>query len=311
MVKEEFYYPSADGKTNIHAVLWLPEEKPIAVLQISHGVTEHILRYEAVAEYFTEKGFAVTGNDHIGHGTSIAENAEPMFFGTSGSWQWVVRDMCICKEKMRKRFPDIPYCLLGFSLGSFLVRTCLIQYPGTVDAAVLIGTGQIPAFQIAIAREVVKQEIHKVGEEHTSPVIKKLTFETYNKKFAPNRTEFDWLCSNDTALDDYIADSLCGEYLSSGLFRELLSGMAFTGKMENIRKMDMELPILLASGKQDPVGEWGKGVVRTYRCFKKAGMKDVKVKLYSGLRHDILHENKREEICNDIYVWMKRRFFQV
>lgn len=310
MVKEEFYYSSTDGKTNIHAVLWLPENPPIAVLQISHGVTEHILRYEAVAEYFTEKGFVVAGNDHIGHGTSIAEDAEPMFFGASGSWEWVVKDMRICKEKMQKRFPDIPYCLLGFSLGSFLVRTYLIHYPGTVGAAVLVGTGQTPALQIAIAKGIVKHEIHKAGEEHTSPVIKKLTFETYNKMFVPNRTDFDWLCSSNMALDDYIADSLCGEYLSSGLFRELLSGMAFTGKMRNIQKMDLDTPILLASGKQDPVGECGKGVVRAYRCFKKAGIRDVKVKLYSGLRHDILHEDKKEKICSDIYDWMKQRIFQ-
>lgn len=308
MVKEEFYYPSADGKTDIHAVLWLPEEKPAAVLQISHGVTEHILRYEAVAEYFTKKGFAVAGNDHIGHGTSIAEKAEPMFFGPVGSWTWVVEDMCTCKEIIQERFPDIPYCLLGFSLGSFLVRTYLIQYPGTVDGAVLLGTGQIPGFQLAIARQLVEKEIHKAGEEHTSPVIKKLSFETYNKKFAPNRTDFDWLCSSDTALDEYMADSLCGEYLSAGLFRELLNGMAFTGKMKNIRKMDSEIPILLASGEQDSVGECGKGVRRVYRCFKKAGIKDVKVKLYSGLRHDILHEEKWEKICGDIYGWISQRF---
>lgn len=305
MVKHDFYYLSADGRTQIHAVEWQPEGRPLAILQISHGVTEHILRYESVAEYFVKKGFIVVGNDHIGHGTSIAKGAEPMFFGPEGSWNWAVEDMNTCKEMIQERFPDVPCCLMGFSLGSFLTRTYLICYPGTVNAAVLLGTGQVPQFQIAMAKYIVKREADKVGEEHTSPLIKKLSFETYNKNFAPNRTEYDWLCASKEALDDYITDPLRGENFSAGLFRELLSGMSYTGKLKHIKKMDMDIPILLASGDCDPVGECGKGVMRVYHRFQKAGVKRISVKLYSGLRHDILHENGKEKIYQDIYKWLK------
>lgn len=307
MMKKEFYYPSADGRTKIHAVEWLPEGKAVAILQISHGMTEYILRYEALAEYFTQKGFIIVGNDHLGHGTSIGDNSVPMYFGPRGSWNMVVRDLHTCKKHIQKRFPDLPYCLLGFSLGSFVVRTYMIRYPGSVDAAILAGTGQIPSLQIAIAKGIAHREARKAGEDHTTPMIKKLTFETYNKKFAPNRTEFDWLCAHEESLDAYIADSMRGGDMTAGLFGELLWGMAFTGKLQNMKKMDKNTPVLFVSGDNDPVGDCGKGVLRACKSFEKAGVKDVTVKLYPKLRHDILHEGCRETIYNDLYKWLESK----
>lgn len=310
MVKTEFYYPSADGKTKIHAVEWAPEGKPKAVLQISHGVTEHMLRYEEMAEYFTQRGFVLVGNDHLGHGTSIAEGAEPMYFGPKGSWLWVQRDMYTCLKMTKKRYPGVPYILLGLSLGSFVVRTFLIRHPGKVDAAVLAGTGQTPAWQLSMAKFVAESEGRKVGEEHTTPQIKKLTFDTYNKQFKPNRTDYDWLCASEKGLDEYIADPLRGEAMSAGLFREMIDGMIYTGKLENQKKMDKNTPILLISGEPDPVGDRGKGVKRTCQSLQKAGVKDIKMVLYPGLRHDIFREDNRHEIFKDIYVWIEEKVFK-
>lgn len=307
MKKNEFYYKSADGKTNIHGVEWLPDEQPVAILQVAHGVTEYILRYEEMAKYFVDRGIAVVGNDHLGHGTSIAEDSEPMYFGPEGSWDWVVQDIHTCRELISNKFPDVPYCLLGFSLGSFAVRTFLIKYPNDVDASILVGTGQIPLMQIAIAKYIAKKEAKKFGESHATPTIKQLTFGTYNKLFKPNRTDFDWLCSSDKALDKYIDDPMRGDCMSSGLFRELLNGMAFTGKMDNIEKMNKQVPILFLSGDKDPVGNCGRGVERSYNSFKKAGIIDISQKLYPDLRHDILHEDCREEIYDEIYRWMKNK----
>lgn len=307
MIRKEFYFPSADGKTNIHAVEWIPTEDVIGILQVAHGVTEHILRYETFAEYFTKKGFVVVGSDHIGHGTSIAEGAEPMYFGPVGSWDWVVEDLHTCKTIMKKKFSDVPYSMLGFSLGSFLVRSYLITHPGEIDAAILVGTGQTPGLQIMLAKWIVNREAGKVGEEHTSPMIKQLTFETYNKIFAPNRTEYDWLNSNTKALDDYIQDPLRGECFTAGLFRELLSAMAFTGKKKELKKMDMDTPIYFVSGSKDPVGDCGKGVLRAYSNFKKVGVKEVSMKIYPELRHDILKETGSNKIYGDIYKWLKKQ----
>ena len=308
MIKNEFYYPSADGKTQIHAVEWKPETEIKGIIQIAHGVTEYILRYENFAEFFTQKGFVVVGNDHLGHGQSIAPNDKPMYFGPNGSWNFVVKDIDTCKQMAKKKYPNVPYIILGFSLGSFLVRTYLIDYAQEpLDGAIIMGTGYIPNFKIAIAKMMTNKEAKKVGEENTSPVIKSLTFETYNKLFKPNRTAFDWLCSNEEALDEYIKDPLRGEDYSAGLFREMLTGMQYTADMKNIQKMNKKIPIFLLSGDKDPVGEFGKGVIKTHKIFKKAGIEDVEIKLYPNLRHDILHEKCKDTIYNDIYLWLKKK----
>lgn len=141
MVRSEFTFPSADGKTAIHAVEWLPEGAIRAVLQISHGVAEYILRYEPLAAYLTARGFAVVGHDHLGHGASVAEGVPRLYFGPPGSWDLVVEDLYTCRRHCARRFPGVPLFLLGHSMGSFLVRTYLIRHPGTVDGAILMGTG--------------------------------------------------------------------------------------------------------------------------------------------------------------------------
>lgn len=310
MVKNEFYYLSSDNKTQIHAVEWKPEKKIIGVIQIAHGVTEHILRYEQFAEFFTQKGFVVVGNDHLGHGTSIAKNSKPMYFGPKNSWNFVVQDIETCRKMTKEKYSDIPYVLLGFSLGSFLVRTYLIDYAKEpIDASIIMGTGYIPNFKIAIAKMIANNEAKKVGEENTSSVIKSLTFETYNKLFKPNRTECDWLCSNEKAIDEYLADPLRGKNYSAGLFIELLSGMQYTSNLKNIKKMNKKIPIFLLSGDKDPVGEFGKGVIKTFDILRKAGIENVDIKLYKDLRHDILHEENRNNIYADIYNWLEKNIY--
>ena len=307
MNKNEFYYLSADGKTQIHAVEWIPDEKPKAILQIAHGVTEYILRYEQFAEYLVEKGIMVVGNDHLGHGKSIVKDSETMYFGPVGSWDWAVKDMYTCTEMIKEKFSEVPYYMLGFSLGSFLLRTYLIEYPKAIDAAIIMGTGETPPVQIALAKFIANKEAKKVGENHTSPMIKKLTFDTYNKFFAPNRTDYDWLCSDNEGLDEYIADPMRGGNLSAGLFREMLSGMKFTSEIKNLKKMNLDTPILFISGDEDPVGEKGKGVIKAYHKFQNIGMKDVEIKLYPKLRHDILHEKCKKEIYEYVYNWIEKK----
>ena len=307
MNKREFYYPSSDGKTRIHAVEWIPEEEPKAILQIAHGVTEYILRYEEFAEFLTSKGIIVVGNDHIGHGTSIAENAKPMYFGPEGSFKYAVDDVNTLYKTIKEKYKNIPYIILGFSLGSFIVRRFLIDYPDTVDGAILVGTGQIAPIKIKIAKFIAKSEAKKHGDDNPTPMIKSLSFDNYNKLFKPNRTDYDWLCLSKTSLDKYIKDEKRGKELSAGLFREMLSGMEYTGNLENIKKMNKDIPIIFLSGEMDPVGEKGKSVKKAYDYFKKAGIKDVSMKLYKDLRHDILHEDNAEQIYQDILEFINEK----
>ena len=307
MTRNEFTFPSADGNTGIHAVEWLPEGRPRAVLQVSHGVAEYVLRYEPLAEYLTARGFAVAGHDHLGHGGSVAPGGARLYFGPKGSWNWVVDDLYTRYNLLKKQFPDIPLFLLGHSMGSFLARTYLIRYPGTVDGAVIMGTGQMSPALVAAGRAVAALERRRVGEDQASPTVDRLAFGAYNKQFAPNRTGFDWLSLNPENVDRYIADPLCGGSASIGLFREMLGGLRFIAKPGNLKKMNANTPVLFLSGAMDPVGECGRGVRRAYRSFLKAGARDLSIQLYPELRHEILNEACREDVCHDLYLWLTEK----
>lgn len=307
MVRNEFTFLSSDGSTPIHAVEWLPDGTVRAVLQISHGVSEYILRYEPLAEYLTDRGFAVVGHDHLGHGGSVRPGGKPMYFGPRGSWFRVAEDLELRRRLARERFPDLPYFLLGHSMGSFLARTFLIRHPGAVDGAVIVGTGQMSPLLVAGGKAVAAVEGLRVGEDNPSPLVQKLAFGTYNKIFAPNRTGFDWLSVSTENVDRYIADPLCGGNPSIGLFQEMLSGISFIRQKKNLRQMDPATPVLFLSGAMDPVGDCSRGVERACESFRAAGVRDVSIKLYPELRHEILCEDCREAVFEDVLQWLDSR----
>ncbi len=306
MVTTEFTFLSADKRTPIHAVEWTPEDGSIrAVLQISHGVAEYALRYASFAEFLTARGFAVASHDHIGHGLSVARGAPRLYFGPKGSWQRVVDDLYTRRKLAEKRFPGVPRFLLGHSMGSFLARTYLIRYPGTVDGAVLMGTGHMSGAMVSGGRAVAAAETLRLGDRAVSSVVDRLAFGAYNRIFAPNRTAFDWLSVSEENVDAYMADPLCGGNASVGLFREMLSGIAYIKRPENLRRMNLNTPVLFVSGSMDPVGECGKGVERAYASFQRAGVRDVAMKLYENARHEILNDTCRETVYQDILRWLE------
>ena len=306
MTRNKFSFLSSDAKTSIHGELWLPEGPVRAVVQIAHGVSEYILRYEPLAAYLTERGIAVVGNDHLGHCSSVAPGAPRLYFGPKGSWMHVVEDLYTLRSQVGRQAPDVPWFLLGHSMGSFLARTYLIRYPGTVSGAVLVGTGQMSPALIAGGRAIAAREARRVGETHSSPLVGQLAFGAYNKRFAPNRTAFDWISLDPGNVDRYLADPMCGEDPSTGLFREMLWGISYITRPANLRRMNANTPVLFLSGAMDPVGDCGKGVRRAYRSFQKAGVRDVSIKLYPDLRHEIFNEACREDVYNDLYQWLSR-----
>ena len=307
MVRRDFTFPSADGKTAIHAVEWQPEASVRAVLQITHGVSEFILRYEPFAEFLTAQGFAVVGHDHIGHGESIAPGAPRLYFGPKGSWDWVIADIEERRRLAKEQFPDLPYFLLGHSMGSFAARSHLIRYPGGLDGAIIMGTGHMAAPLVTGGLLVTAIESRRLGETKSAPIIDKLSFAAYKKIFAPNRTPFDWLSTNTENVDWYMTHPLCGGKPTIGLFREMLSGIAFMKQPQNLAAMDKKLPVLFISGAMDPVGDCSKGVRLACESFRKAGMQDVDMKLYPELRHEILCETGKETIFADIAHWLESK----
>ena len=302
-----FTFLSTDGKTQLHGMRWEPEGRSVrAVLQICHGVAEHIARYDAFARYLNELGIAVVGHDHLGHGRSLPEGGTPVYFGEGNTWHTVVDDIYVLHQRIRLWYPDVPLCIMGHSMGSFLTRTYLIRYPGTVKAAIIMGTGWQPKAVVAGGLAVARATAAVVGESGTSDLVTQLAFGAYNKQFAPNRTSCDWLSADTDNVDAYMADPLCGADATVGLFRQMLHGIAFNQNPKNLARMDSSLPVLLISGDRDPVGDMGKGVRRTADAFRKAGLSDVTLKLYPGLRHEILNEGPmRQTVYEDIWHWLE------
>ena len=270
------------------AILWLPEEKPKLVLQIAHGMTEHIGRYADFAGELTAQGIAVAGFDLRGHGRNAGSRAVASF--GEGGWIASVEDMHLFFQRLEERFPHVPHVMLGFSLGSFLLREYLSRYPDGVAGAIIMGTGHQPGWLLSVMQSIVKGQIKKVGFDGYSPLVRQLSFGTYNQSFKPNRTEKDWLCADCGQLDQFIADPLCRDDFSAGLFYQMLGAMKRTCGKDACSAWNKGLPILLLSGQDDPVGDAGKGVQAVKRCMDQAGMERVTMHLLPGARHDVLHE---------------------
>ena len=286
----------------------MPDGEVKAVLQITHGMTEHMGRYEAFAEYLCPMGIAVAGFDLRGHGANPGD-PEVASFG-EGGWAASIEDMQLFYAHLQRRFPGLPHFMLGFSLGSFLLREYLTKYPdeGTLSGAIIMGSGHQPGWLLSVMRWIVKGQIKKAGFDGTTDLVRQLSFGTYNQKFKPNRTSADWLCADEAELDKYLADPLVRKDISAGLFWELRGSMKRSGSTFEYDGWDTGLPILLISGQDDPVGDGGKGVRAIYNRMKKTGMENVTLKLFPGARHDLLHEEKggAEEARKLIAEWIKR-----
>lgn len=287
-MKTETFEFAGCGGTLLPAVLWLPDGEPKLLLQVTHGMTEHIGRYAAFAEAMTARGIAVAGFDLRGHGKNPGDPAVASF-GADG-WQAVLEDMHRFYQALDARLPGQRHFILGFSLGSFLLREYLGRYPDGVAGAVIMGTGYQPGAVLAVMRAIVKGQIAKAGFDGTTDLVRQLSFGTYNQAFKPNRTEADWLCADEAQLDAYRADPLCRADISAGLFWELLGSMQRTGNAAAYDGWHTNLPVLLLSGREDPVGDRGKGVQTVCERMRKAGIKDVTLQLLPGARHDLLHE---------------------
>jgi alpha-beta hydrolase superfamily lysophospholipase len=304
MKAEIFEWNGHNGST-LPAVIWLPEGKARAVLQIAHGMTEHMGRYESFARYLCSLGIAVAGFDLRGHGKNSTDPNVASF--GEGGWDASVRDMRVFFELLEARFPGAAHYMLGFSLGSFLLREYLSKYSVDIDGAIIMGTGHQPGWLLAIMMAIVKGQINKVGFDKTTDLVRQLSFGTYNQKFRPNRTDADWLCADEQELDKYLGDPLVRRDISAGLFWELLGSMKRTGCVQEYDGWKAGLPILLISGQDDPVGDGGKGVQEIYRRMVKAGMENVTIRLLPGTRHDVLHEEAfcAEEARKCIAGWLQ------
>ena len=299
---KEFYFPVRNN-TRIHCCQWLPEGKPRGVIQIVHGIAEYAARYDALAKVFTDHGFAVVAEDHMGHGNSISEEIPQGCF--ADGWLTAVSDTYRLLQMTKEEYPDLPYIIYGHSMGSFMTRTLLYTYPEAgLAAAVISGTGWMPKPVLKSGRAICLLEGRRKGMNASSPTIDKLMFGSYNKGYENPRTPVDWLTRDEKEVDKYIADPLLGFSASIGLAREMLGGMLMNEDTKNLEKMPKDLPVLFVSGDKDPVGSNGKGVRQSYEAFRAVGMQDVRIKLYPDARHEMHNEINREELYQDVLAFL-------
>ena len=306
-MKREFFFPSADGRTQIHAIEWLPEAEPKAILQMSHGMVEYIDRYNDFAEYLCGLGFYVVGNDHLGHGKSIAGEDELGYFGQPTGNEWVIADLHSLRCRTEERYPGVPYFMLGHSMGSFLIRQYAMLHGEGLRGVIVMGTGWQPGPVLAAGKALCSLTAAVHGWHYRSDTVNGMAFSSNNKKFEPARTSQDWLSRDEENVDRYRADPLCTYVFTVNGFYQMFRGIQFVQKPQNVEMTPKELPLLIVSGAQDPVGGFGEGVKAVYESYKKAGMTHVEKKLYPEDRHEILNELDREQVFRDLSQWMEEK----
>ena len=271
-------------------------------------MAEHAKRYEDFAKFLNKNGYIVFADDHRAHGKTARGEENLGIYKDGGPdvvWDTIMDEIYFSRRLIEKN--KLPLYVLGHSYGSFICQA-YIQKCNLYTKAIMCGSACMKnRIDVKLGKMIAKSISKRKGHDAPAEVIRNLTFGMYNKKFKPNKTDYDWLCSDEEALDEYINDELVGKNMTVGLFRELLDGMKFTCDKKNNRKVDYTKPILLLSGEKDSVGKNGKGIDKVYKLYKSVGVQDVSVKVYDGLRHDILHEKNHFSIFEDIYNWMKAR----
>ncbi len=305
-MKEEFYYLSRDGKTQIHAVEWIPDGEVKGILQLCHGMVEYIERYNEFASYMCERGYYVVGHDHLGHGKSVNSDADYGYFPEKEGNQFVIGDIGQLRSMTEEKYPDVPYLMLGHSMGSFLLRQYLTMYGDGLAGAVIMGTGYQPMAVLKAGQLVCRLTALFKGWRYRSKFVDNLSFGGFNKRFEPSETGRDWITSDRELRRKYVEDPLCMFRFTIGGYYQMFEGMKVLARKESMEKIPKDLPVLFTAGAEDPVGAFGRNVRKVYEKYKAAGMRKVAIKLYAGGRHEILNETNRTQVYEDLFRWCER-----
>lgn len=298
MMRQEFYFSSKSGFDSLHAIRWVPEGKTWAVLQIVHGMAEHIERYDEFARYLAERGVAVVGHSHLGHGKSVKSDDDLGFFAEPEGNACVIGDIHELRMQTQKDYPDVPYFLLGHSMGSFLVRQYLGAHSQGLSAAIIMGSADMPQAALKGAKAACRMIAARKGWRHRSAFINSLVVGGFEKKMG-----MAWLSRSEENVKAYAADPHCGFCFTLNAFYHMFSGVEAANRNESAGRIPRNIPLLFISGAEDPVGGNGKAVTALYERYRRHGAK-AQLRLIEQDRHEILQETDRFEIFDEIYNWM-------
>ena len=301
---ENIFYPSKDGKNTIHACVWKPEGEAKGVVQIIHGMCEYAERYAPFAEFLNDNGYIVCAEDHLGHGKSVKTEDDLGYFNDAKDYSVVVEDIHELKNRVQSDTVGLRWFVLGHSMGSFFCRKYISLYGKEFKGAVIMGSGFKSKVTLNTALFAVKLNALFCGWRNRSKTIKKLAFGSYNKKFKPARTGNDWLSKNTVNVDEYEKDALCGFDFTNNGYYVLFSVIKQACSKKVINSVPKDLPVYFVAGEKDPVGDYGKGIVKACNKFHKAGIKNVSITLYDDCRHEILNDDCKEQVQSDILLFL-------
>ncbi|MGN0446450.1 MAG: alpha/beta fold hydrolase [Acutalibacteraceae bacterium] len=292
VAKKEFTYQSYDENYTIHAISWKPADGKIkGVIQFAHGVAEYIDRYDSMARWFVDQGYAVYGNDHVGHGQSVTKEHPLGDIGSKNeNGQTFVEDCKTLTGIAKKENPGKPFFLFGHSMGSFIARRYAAQYGNELDGLILCGSGQIPAETC----KKLGQGLTYIGMTQTDDKLDNAV-----KVLMGAAGSTDWLSVNQENRDKYEADPLCGFPLTVQSYGETIELLADASSPATIGKAPKDLPIFFISGSKDPVGLYGVGFNQAVAAYRKGHTK-VSSKLYEGYKHEIHNDDCKLEVYQDI-----------
>ena len=301
--------PSSDGIHELYAEIYEPKDTPVlGVVQLLHGMVDHVGRYRALAEFLCERGYVFAGHCHLGHGKSAKDSSELGFFAKRNGARLVLTDASLMNALLHERYEGLPIVMMGHSMGSYIARIYAANYPGTIDGLVIHATGG-PSVVVGLGRTLVHVMSAVRGPRHRSKLMKKLANLGYNSKFPKEEGPAAWLTRDNAAARAKAEDEYASFAFTLSAYGDLFRfvGGANSGKCFDAHPK--ALPTLIVSGDMDPLGDFGRGVRRVYSELKKRGVSDLTLKIYEGARHELFNEINREEIFADIAAWLSGERF--
>jgi len=301
----EITFPSSDGKNTVSAQIYTPKSGEIkGVVQLSHGMVDHVARYQALAECLTDRGFVFAGNDHLGHGRTAAAPEDYGYFAERDGVLFVLRDLHTMNKYLRNEFGGIPLVLFGHSMGSFLSRLYVERHPHSIAAHVIHGTGG-PNPLLPFGKALVKWKAFFRGEKYRSKTLRNLAFSGYNSRFDKSEGKNAWLTRAKDTVSGRDDDAMTNFTFTVSAYGDLFKMVGDSNEKAWFTAYPKELSTLIMSGKEDPVGNYGKGPDYVYKQLMVSGVTDVTLKMYEGARHELFNEINREEVFCDLVRWIE------
>ena len=279
-------------------------EKPEGVVVIATGMEECAYRYDDFAKFLNKNGYNVYCIDHYGQGENAIKEEQLGIVPRSFFSKCVRIIDDVAKKYAIKNKPLIVF---GHSMGSFMIQDYIQRYNKRPTKAIIMGTnGPNAKLAYGAGYPLAKLVCKCKGENKQAKFLASLAIGAYVKSVKNRKTDCDWLSYNEENVQKYLADPKCGHPSSNGFYRELLKGNHRLYKKKFLVKINKDLPILLVAGKEDPVGANGKGPTKLAALYKKLGVKNVELKLYDHMRHEILNEDDKQTVYNDILNFIKK-----